>query len=265
MIKLLHADISDKAWRAYYSVYNAHGHNYPEAFYEEMMRLEFGALGVRCATQVEYAVTYKDVVVGKHITDTEIEDCVVLEYKVQPELRSRHEMQLLSYLKVSGKPVGLLLNFGSLKPQGQRRVLTPEGMRPLAPWNPEITDPDLLYPELTLALRNAAREVYHTLGPGFLLRIYVSALRVELRAQGIPCQRARKLMVTHRGQPIGEVTFHHFIVDEKLVLAPVSVPQISQSEANKVRTLMATHGLRLGMIVNYRNEKMEVKYVRGKG
>jgi GxxExxY protein len=248
MTQLLHADVTNTAWRAYYNVYNAHGHNYPEAFYEEMMRLEFEALGMPCATQVEYFVAYKDVIVGKHITDTEIGGCVVLEYKVTPQLLPRHEAQLISNLKISGKQVGLLLNFGSLKPQGERRVYT-RPSQPMAPWDPGPADPNLLYPELTLELRNGLHEVYGALGPGFVTRVYANATRVELRAREIPSLKLRRLEVIHRGHPIGEVGFHHFIVDDKLVLAPVAVSEISQSEQNKVRTIMTRRGLRLGMIV----------------
>ena len=36
--------------------------------------------------------------------------------------------------------------------------------------------------------------------------------------------------------------FHHFIVDDRLVLAPVAVSEISPSETNEVRTLMAQSG-----------------------
>lgn len=262
MTKLLHADVTDKAWRAYYTVYNGHGHDYPEAFYEEMMRLEFEALGVPYATQVAYMVTYSGVSVGKHITDTELDGCVVLEYKAQPSLLPRHEAQLISNLKVSGKPVGLLLNFGSLKPEGKRRVLTRQKDAPASPWNPGPPDPKLLYPDLTLAIRQGLYQVYHTLGAGFVYRIYTNATRVELQKQGIPCRRIRKLEVFHRGQLIGETTFHHFIVDDKIVLAPVAVSQISSSETNKVRTIMRRHGLRLGMVVNFQNERLEVRYVR---
>lgn len=263
MTELLHADITDKAWRAYYNVYNAHGHDYPEAFYEEMMRLEFEALGVPCKTQVEYVVIYKDAPVGKHITDTELDDRVVLEYKVRPSLLPRDEAQLISNLKMSGKRVGLLLSFGGLTPDGKRRVFTPGRQAPRSPWTPASVDPRLLYPDLTLEIRRGLQDVYDALGPGFLQRVYTNASRVELRIRGIPAQRVRKLAVIHRGQHIGDVTFHHFIVDDKLALAPVAVQEISQSQANKVRTIMQRQGLRLGMIVNFQNDRLEVKYVRG--
>jgi GxxExxY protein len=138
MTTLLHAAISDKAWRAYYNVYNAHGHDYPEAFYEEMMRLEFIALNVPHRAQVPYEIFYKGNKVGEHVTDTELADSVVLEYKVVPALLPVHHAKLVSYLKGSGKLVGLLFNFGGPRPHGVRRVLTAIG-QPNLPHGIQLT------------------------------------------------------------------------------------------------------------------------------
>ena len=262
MIDLLHSDVTGKIWRAYYNVYNAQGHDYPEAFFEEMMGIELKEQGTAYATQVPYEIYYKHVQVGKHITDMEVADCVVLEFKVKTQLLPRHQAQLISNLKVSGKPVGLLFNFGGLKAEGIRKVFTTQNGPFLPLWQPDNPDSNLLYPELTLALRHAMWEVYCHLGPGFVHRVYANAAAVELRLRQLPFIRLRKLDVLHRGQTVGQVAFRHFIIDDKLVLAPVTVSVISQSELNKVRAVMVQRGLRLGMIVNFQNEKLEVRFVR---
>lgn len=262
MTKLLHAATTDKAWRAYYTVYNQHGHDYPEAFYEEIMRLEFNALTVPCATQVAYDIFYKGVKVGEHYSDMELAEAVVLELKVVPALLLRHYAQLVSYLKVSGKTVGLLLNFGSAKPQGVRRVLTNVEQRNQPLWQPDDPDPTLLYPELTKELRHVVWEVFHTLGPGFVFRVYANATYVELQQRGIANEPVRRLQVSHRGQEIGDLPLRHFIIDQRVVLLPVAEAAINQSDLNKVRVVMIQRGLKLGMVVNFGNEKLEIKYVR---
>lgn len=264
MTQLLHADTTDRVLRAYYTVYNTHGHDYPEAFFEEMMRLEFAVMSVSCTTQVEYQVVYKGVIVGRHITDMEIGEGVILELKVKDRLLPRDQAQLISNLKVARKPVGLLLNFGSLRPETIRRVLTPfEGKnQPL--WTPGEPDLALPYPTLRLMLRKATWEVYHELGAGFVHRIYVNAACVEMRRQAIPFHHFRKLIVFHRNHEIGQITFHHLIIDDKLVLAPVTVAIITASEINKVRAIMQQYGLSIGMIVNFQNEKLEVRYIKEK-
>lgn len=262
MGNLLHADITDKAWRAYYNTCNAHGRNYPEDFYERIMELEFRRMGVHCERQVEYLVYYRDRPVGKHFLDTELEDTVVLEYKVAPAILPRHEAQLISNLRISAKPVGLLLNFGGLKAEGVRRVLTRQHKRPKAVWQPGPSDPQLLYPDLTLDIRQGLWEIYRNVGPGFLHRIYCNATRIELRMRGISAEGVRKLDILHHGERIGDITFRHFIVDDRVVLAPVTVSEIGQSEVNKVRMIMRRRQLQLGMIANFQAEVLQVKYVR---
>ena len=178
-------------------------------------------------------------------------------------MQPRHQAQLISNLKISGKPAGLLLNFGSAKPEFMRKVFT--GIADLIPpvWNPGAAEANLIEPALALALRQAAWEVYRELGAGFVHRVYVNAMHVELRLRGIAFQRFRKLTVMHRGHEIGKVTFHHFLVDGKIVFAPVTVAAIGSSEVNKVRAILAQRAFPLGMIVNFQNEKLEVRYAKG--
>jgi GxxExxY protein len=47
--------------------------------------------------------------------DLLVEDIVVVELKAVAALAPIHHAQLLSYLKLSGKPIGLLINFHSLR------------------------------------------------------------------------------------------------------------------------------------------------------
>ncbi len=262
MTNLLHAAITDKAWRAYYNVYNAHGHDYPEAFYEEMMRLEFIALNVPHRTQVPYEIFYKGIKVSEHITDTELAEVVILEYKVIPTLLPAHHAKLVSYLNVSGKQVGLLFNFGSPRPHGVRRVLTALGQANLPPWHPGDPDPNLLYPDLTTKLRSVVWEVFHTLGCGFIFRIYANATYIELQKRGIDCEPVRKLQVLHRGQPIGDVPFRYLIVAKRVILLPIAESTITDSYQKKARIILKQHSLQLAMIVNFGNEKLEVNYIR---
>ena len=46
--------------------------------------------------------------------DLVVEDTVIVEIKAVERLAPIHQAQLLSYLKISGKPIGLLINFHSL-------------------------------------------------------------------------------------------------------------------------------------------------------
>ena len=80
---------------------------------------------VKVERQRPQPVTYKDVVMdcGYRI-DLLVEDQVVVELKAVERVKAIHEAQLLSYLKLSGRPVGLLINFNvKLLRNGVRRYI----------------------------------------------------------------------------------------------------------------------------------------------
>jgi GxxExxY protein len=53
--------------------------------------------------------------------DLVVDDVLVVELKVAEAFTPEHEAQILSYLRFSGKPVGLLLNFG-IYPMGRKGI-----------------------------------------------------------------------------------------------------------------------------------------------
>lgn len=83
-----------------------------ESAYEACLAYELRKRGVKVLTQVGLPVIYDEVEleVGYRI-DLLVEDTVIIELKAVEKVIALHEAQLISYLKLSGKKVGLLLNF----------------------------------------------------------------------------------------------------------------------------------------------------------
>jgi len=83
-----------------------------ESGYEACLIYELHKHGLKAIRQVEMPIIYDEVKidVGYRI-DILVEDTVVLELKSVEKIIPLHEAQLLSYLKLSGKKVGLLINF----------------------------------------------------------------------------------------------------------------------------------------------------------
>jgi GxxExxY protein len=83
-----------------------------EAVYEECLCYELSQLGLKFQRQVELPVSYKQIKLKCGFRmDLVVEDAVVLELKTVDQLLPIHSAQLLTYLKLSGKKVGLLINF----------------------------------------------------------------------------------------------------------------------------------------------------------
>ena len=65
---------------------------------------------------------YKGNVVGNFVSDIIVEHKLLVELKVVSEFNQAHRAQVINYLKATGIPVGLLLNFGTPK-LGVKRIV----------------------------------------------------------------------------------------------------------------------------------------------
>jgi len=96
-----------------------------ESVYEECLCYELSQLGLHFERQVHLPVSYKGIKLDCGFKmDLLVEDTVVLELKTVDQLLPVHSAQLLTYLKLSGKKVGLLINFNeSILTKGLKRLV----------------------------------------------------------------------------------------------------------------------------------------------
>ena len=110
--KLLCEDLTEQIIAAAIEVHRALGPGLLESAYEECLCHELNLRGVRFQRQVPLPVEYKGVKLdcGYRI-DLLVENAVILEIKCLEHVLPVHEAQLLTYLKMTGRRVGLILNF----------------------------------------------------------------------------------------------------------------------------------------------------------
>jgi GxxExxY protein len=95
-----------------YRVINSMGSGFLEKVYENALALELRHEGLRVVQQQPMQVWYRQQVVGEYVADLVVEDDVIVELKAVQALDRVHLAQCLNYLKATGKPICLLLNFG---------------------------------------------------------------------------------------------------------------------------------------------------------
>jgi GxxExxY protein len=110
--KLLHEELTERVIGAAIEVHRALGPGLLESAYEECLCHELHLRGIGFQRQMPLPVEYKGVKLdcGYRI-DLLVEDAVVLEIKCVEHILPVHEAQLLTYLKMTGNRVGLILNF----------------------------------------------------------------------------------------------------------------------------------------------------------
>ena len=84
-----------------------------ERLYTEAMVIEMALDGLKVEKNVRIPVEYRGRPIGEYIIDLLVEDMVILELKSVERHDPIFEAQILSYMKLTGKRVGLLINFNS--------------------------------------------------------------------------------------------------------------------------------------------------------
>jgi GxxExxY protein len=110
--KLLHEQLTELVIGAAIEVHRELGPGIMESAYEECLCHELHLRNLKFERQVPLPVRYKGVSLdcGYRI-DLVVEDSLILELKCLEQIQPVHEAQLLTYLKLTGKRVGLILNF----------------------------------------------------------------------------------------------------------------------------------------------------------
>jgi GxxExxY protein len=95
-----------------------------EVTYEEAICIELSEQEIPFIRQTGFPVFYKGHLIGEHRPDLVVDDRVVVEVKSVERLIGLHRAQLLAYMRLLHKPVGLLLNFnGEVLRTGIRRLV----------------------------------------------------------------------------------------------------------------------------------------------
>ncbi len=96
-----------------------------ESAYEACLAFELRQLGYKVEQQKPLPVVYKEVKLDcGYRLDLVVEESVVVEVKAVEQLAPIHQAQLLSYLRLSNKRVGLLINFHvRVLKQGLKRIV----------------------------------------------------------------------------------------------------------------------------------------------
>jgi GxxExxY protein len=104
--------VAERAIACAIEVHRTMGTGLLESIYEECMILECRAQGLHIECEQVVPVHYKGTrLVSRFKVDILVEKCLVLELKAIEAIRPVHKAQVISYLKLTGYPAGLLINF----------------------------------------------------------------------------------------------------------------------------------------------------------
>jgi GxxExxY protein len=118
--------ITERIIKCAIAVHREIGPGLLESVYEEALDIECKIEGLHVSRQFKVPVLYRGQTIGEYQPDMLIDDSVIVEIKSVERFDPVFEAQVLTYLKITSKRVGLLINFNSrlVKDGIKRFILT---------------------------------------------------------------------------------------------------------------------------------------------
>jgi GxxExxY protein len=118
----------------------------------------------------------------------------------------------------------------------------------------------LLFKDEVYAITGAAMEVLNTPGNGLNEKVYENALVVECRLRRIPFDQQPRFPVDYKGCRVGEF-IPDLILHGKIIVDTKTIDRITDVELSQMLNYLRVTGLPLGIIINFKHAKLEVKRV----
>ena len=115
-------EVTEKIIGCVYRVSNTLGGGFLEKVYENASVIEVGKTGLDVRQQYPIEVKYDGVVVGEFFADLLVANLVLVEFKAVKLLEDVHTAQCLNYLRATGLPICLLINFYRPKVEVKRII-----------------------------------------------------------------------------------------------------------------------------------------------
>lgn len=116
--------ITEAVLAAAFEVSNTLGAGFLEKVYERALMKELQLQSIQAKSQLPIPVSYKGHPIGTYSADILVENTLLLELKCVDHLTPDHLAQCLNYLRATGLPLCLLINFQKPKLEYKRIILT---------------------------------------------------------------------------------------------------------------------------------------------
>ena len=244
----------------------------PEAAYERALAHELGLRNLAVRLQKPVPVVYKGVKLecGFRL-DVLVSNTVVVEVKSVEATLPVHRAQTLTYLKLGGWELALLLNFNvAILKEGIERLVL--GFREEGQSGAQIRSPsktsgrnqgtapslrcladseDQQAEQLAVEIIASAIEVHRELGPGLLPSAYEACLCHELHLRHLPFERKHPLALTYKNTPLAELDEVALCVGGRVVVNPCALAELRPVHEAQLLSQLRLGDWRLGLLFNF--------------
>ena len=112
---------------------------------------------------------------------------------------------------------------------------------------------------LTAKIIAACYQVHRALGPGFIERIYLNALKIALKKMGLEYEEEKEFSVSYNGEKVGKFR-SDLVVENKVIVELKAIegrmPKIFESQ---VISYLKASGYKVGLLINFGNRSCQIR------
>jgi len=118
----------------------------------------------------------------------------------------------------------------------------------------------IIYKDLSYKIIGILFRVHSELGNRYQEKYYQRAVDIELKREKISYKKELKIDLSYQGEIIGKY-FLDFLVEDKIALELKAEPRLKRNDFKQLFAYLKATGLKLGIIANFRTEKLIFKRV----
>jgi len=244
-----------------FDIYNNVVGNWNEDVFENILIDALRDNNLKVEQQKEFEVIFKENRVGLYRTDLIVDYKIIIELKVVPEIYALHEAQIISYLKVTGLKLGILINFGGEKlfikaypnKVSNKRVINTNF--DIHKNNLPDKDKIMIAPYLEIG-----KEILETFGPGYFHQIYRRAYWDELNRNNIGFELIKNLELNYKGKIYGSKEVRFFKINQ-LLLSVVAVNSLNELIVKQFSKYVKYYHCKNGLIINFNNTVVDFRFL----
>ncbi|NCO55635.1 MAG: hypothetical protein COZ21_12210 [Bacteroidetes bacterium CG_4_10_14_3_um_filter_31_20] len=244
-----------------FDIFNNVVGNWSEDVFEEILKDALEDNDFSVEQQKEFEVYFKGNRVGLYRTDLIVDNKIIIELKVVPEIYALHKAQIISYLKVTDLKLGILINFGGEKlfikayPNNVSNKKVINTNFDIHKNNLSDKDKNIIAPYLEMG-----KEILETLGPGYFHQIYRRSFWDELNRNNIGFEQIKYLELNYKGKIYGSKEVRFYKLNE-LLLSIVAVESLNELIVKKFSRYVKHYNCNNGLIINFNNTIVDFRFI----
>ncbi len=227
-----------------------------EAAYEDALSRKLHSQGIQNRRQVPLPLIYQGVKLDcGYRLDLLVQERLPVELKAVHELLRVHEAQLLTYQRLGGYPLALLMNFNvAVLKDGLKRMAETRHSTPPSHEGP--ADEPLRDDRLTHEVVLAAIEVHRHLGPGLLESSYLACLCHELTQRRVPFECCKEVPLHFDGEVLSATAEIPLLVAGELPVFPLSTASLRPLHTSAALARLRQGAWKRGLVLNFNSVRL---------